>query len=178
MAISRQEKEKRVALYKETISQSQGIIFTDYRGMDASQISQLRAELKQVGGNFMVVKNTLLRIALEELDLPRPEEVLKGPLALGFGYQDITQVAKKIVDYSKDSGLPVVKGGLMGERFLTVEEIEALAKLPSREVLLAQVASGIKAPLYGLVNVLGGVLRSFLYVLQARAQQLEAQQQA
>lgn len=178
MAISRQEKERRVALYKENISRSQGVIFTDYRGMAASEVNQLRAELKQVGGNFMVVKNTLLRIALGELGLPEPEELLKGPLALGLGYQDITQVAKKIVEYSEDSGLPVVKGGLMGKQLLSAEEIKALAELPPREVLLTQVASGIKAPLYGLVGVLSGVLRSFLYVLQARVQQLEAPQGA
>ncbi len=176
MAISKEEKIRRVALYKENLSKSQGVIFTDYRGMDTAQLTKLRRQIKEVGGTYMVVKNTLFRIALRDLDLPVAEEIFKGPVAVGFGFEDLAQVAKKIVDFAKEEGLPVVKGGMMGEQLLEPEQIKELAKLPPREVLLAQVIGGIQAPIAGLVGVLSGVLRSLVYVLNARVQQLEGQQ--
>ncbi|RLC82373.1 MAG: 50S ribosomal protein L10 [Chloroflexi bacterium] len=178
MAISKEEKVRRVALYKESISKSQGVIFTDYRGMNTAQLTELREQLKEAGGTFMVVKNNLLRIALKELGFPVPDDILKGPVALGLAYQDITQTAKNIVKYSDEFGFPTIKGGFLGSKLITIEEIQALAKLPPREVLLAQLVSGLQSPIYGLVNVLSGIIRSLMYVLQARARQLEGQSQA
>ncbi len=174
MPITKEEKIKRVALYKESIAQSEGVILINYIGMDTAQINELKSQIREVGGNLMVVKNTLLRIALRDLDLPAPEKLLEGPTAITFG-KDLTKVAKKLVDYSKDAGLPQVKGALLGTRLLKPEEVETLAKLPSREELLGQLLGNLQAPIYGLVYVLGGIIRSLIYVLQARAKQLETQ---
>ncbi len=174
MPITREEKIRRLALYKESISQSEGIILANFIGMDTAQMNELKSQIREVGGNLMVVKNTLLRIALRDLGLPAPDNLLEGPTAITYG-KDLTKVAKKLVDYSKDSGLPQIKGALLGTRLLSPEEVEMLAKLPSREELLGKLVGNLQAPIYGLVYVLSGVIRSLIYVLQARAKQLETQ---
>ncbi|MCS7287426.1 MAG: 50S ribosomal protein L10 [Anaerolineae bacterium] len=174
MPITKEEKVRRVALYKESIAQSEGIILTNYIGMDTTQINELKGQLREVGGNFMIVKNTLLRIALKDLGLPVSENFTEGPTAISFG-KDLTKVAKKLIDYSKNVGLPGLKGAILGNRILKPEEVETLAKLPSREELLGQLVGALQSPVYGLVYVLGGIIRSLIYVLQARAKQLETQ---
>jgi large subunit ribosomal protein L10 len=174
LPITKEEKARRIALYKESISQSEGVILANFIGMDTAQINELKGQIREVGGNFMVVKNTLLRIALEDLGIRAAGELLEGPTAISFG-KDITKVAKKLLDYSKDTGLPQIKGALVGQRLLKPDEVEFLAKLPSREELLGQLVGNLQAPIYGLVYVLGGIIRSLIYVLQARAKQLEGQ---
>ncbi len=174
MPITKEEKIRRVALYKESISQSEGLILTNFIGMETAQINELKGQIREVGGNFLVVKNTLLRIALRDLGLQAPEEFLEGPTAISFG-KDLTKIARKLVDYSKEVGLPQIKGALIGTRVLKPEEVEFLANLPSREELLGKLVGNLQAPVYGLVYVLSGIIRSLIYVLQARARQLESQ---
>ena len=174
LPITREEKARRIALYKESFSQSEGVILANFIGMDTAQMNELKRQIREVGGNFMVVKNTLLRIALEDLGIPVAEELLEGPTAISFG-KDIAKVAKKLLDYSKETGLPQIKGAFVGPRLLKADEIEFLAKLPSRQELLGQLVGNLQAPIYGLVCVLGGIIRSLIYVLQARAKQLEGQ---
>ncbi len=174
MPITKEEKIRRVTLYKESINQSEGLILTNYIGMDTTQINELKSQIREVGGNFMVVKNTLLMIALKDLGLSVPEDLLKGPTAISFG-KDLTKLAKKIIDFSKESGLPQIKGGLIGTKLLKPEEVNLLAQLPSREELLGKLVGNLQAPIHGLVYVLSGVIRSLIYVLQARVQQLESQ---
>jgi len=173
LAISKEEKKRRVAIYKEELNSSEGVIFTDYRGLSTPQMTELRAQLKETGASFMVVKNTLVRIALQELGKTVPDELLIGPVAISFCHGDVVQTAKKLFSFYEEYRLPVIKGALLGDSLLSPTEVERLAKLPPRDELLAQLMSNLQAPLYGLVNVLSGVIRSLLYVLQARAQQLE-----
>jgi len=159
--------------YVEMLSQSQGVIFTAYRGLMVSQIETVRNKLREVNSPYHVIKNTLFRLALERAGLPVPEEMLTGPVAMGFCYAELPATAKALMDFSKEFEVFEVKGGLLGDRVVDVEGIKVLAELPPRDVLLAQVVGSFQAPISGLVTALGGILRSLLYVLQARKEQLE-----
>lgn len=172
MAISKEKKRELVADYTDKLARSEAVIFTDYSGLSVKGQQKLRRQLWESQSGFQVVKNTLLRRALQDAGMSVPEETLAGPTALGYCFEDVTTVVRVLSDFAKETGFLTFKGGLLGARFIGAEEIEALAKLPSRDVLLALVVRGIQSPISGLVNVLVGPLRGLVNVLQARSDQL------
>lgn len=173
MAISREKKEAIVADLTEKFSRSQAIILTDYRGLPVPEISRLRHQLREMTTGYHVVKNRLVKLALEKAGLPVPEDLLRGPTAIAFCYEDVAAPSKALMDFARESRILTIKGGILGDRVITAEEVSALAALPPRDVLRAQVLAGIQAPIAGLLDVLSGPLRQLVHVLQARAQQLE-----
>ena len=174
MAISKEKKQELVKSYAEEFSRSQAAFLTDYRGLPVTELNRLRNRMREAGSGYHVVKNRLVKLALREAGLPVPEELLQGPTAIGFCYEDVIAPAKVLTDYAKDSKVLTIKGGMLGERLIDVQVISSLADLPSRDVLLAQLLSGIQSPIAGLVNVLSGTLRGLVTVLKAHADQLEA----
>ncbi len=173
MAISREKKEELVAQYASLLSSSEVTIWTNYSGLTVSKLSDLRNQLRRYGVEIHITKNTLTRRAVEQCGLPTPVEYLVGPTAIAFLGDTIAGPAKTLVDFAGASKEFKIKGGVTGNAILTTAQVSELARLPSREVLLAQVLSGLQAPISGLVNVLAGTLRSLLYVLKAHAEQLE-----
>jgi len=129
--------------------------------------------LRKQGAEIHVTKNTLLKRATEKSGLPMPEEFMTGPTAVTFLNEAIAGPTKVLMDFARTNKEFVIKGGITSNAVLTAAQISELASLPSREILLAQVLGGLQAPITGLVNVLAGTLRSLLYVLKARAEQLE-----
>lgn len=174
MAITRKKKEAIVADLAEKLSRSQAIILTDYRGLSVPEINRLRRQLRDMATGYHVVKNRLVKRALEQVGLPVPEALLRGPTAIAFCYEDAAAPAKALMDFAKESKILTIKGGLLGQQVITAERVSALAALPPLDILRAQVLAGIQAPVAGLLDVLGGPLRQLVYVLQARAQQLES----
>jgi large subunit ribosomal protein L10 len=167
---------EKVAIVEELadkLLKGQGVVLADYRGLSVKEITALRSELRKVGVEFKVVKNTLTRLAARKADLEELESVLVGPTAIAFGYDDQVAVAKAISDFAKKNDKLKVKGGVVDGKVIDVEGVEALAKLPSKPELLAQVLRGMQAPIGGLVNVLHGVLRNLVYVLEAVRKQKE-----
>ena len=162
-----------LAEYLDKARRAQMLIITDHRGLTVKQTQELRRSLAQHNAAFHVVKNTLLRRALQELGKPIPDSLLKGPTAVGYCFGDVAAVAKVIDDFARASGILQIRGGLLGLQVVDAEGVRALANLPPREVLLARVVGGIQAPMVGLVSVLGGVLRGLVNVLDARRRQLE-----
>jgi len=173
LAISKEKKEEIVADLIAKFSRSKAAILTDYRGLTVVEISQLRNQMREVKSGYHVVKNRLTKLAIEEAGLPVPESLLTGPTAIGFCYEDAVAPAKVLMEFAKESKVLSIKGGLLGGKVITADDVLALAALPSRETLLAQVIAGMQAPLAGLVNVLKGPTRALIYILQARAKQLE-----
>ena len=112
-------------------------MLTEYRGLNVAAISQLRRALREAGGDYKIYKNTLVRFAARDLGL-EIDELLTGPTAIAFVDGDAAAVAKALRDYARTNPTLVVKGGLLGTKALTADEVRALADLPSREVLLAQ----------------------------------------
>jgi len=173
LSLTRQQKEDLVAHYTEKLENSQAAILIDYRGLTVADITELRNKVRPLGGEIQVIKNTLAKISMQQLGIEVPEQMLIGPTALALCQEDIASTAKALMQFAKNSENLTVKGGLLGGRMISVDDVHRLSVLPTREALLARVVGGIQAPIGGLVGVLGGPLRSLAYVLQARANQLE-----
>lgn len=173
LAISKEKKQELVKSYAEAFSRSQAAIMTNYSGLSVAELNRLRNKMREAGSGYHVVKNRLVKMALGEAGLPVPEELLQGPTAIGFCYEDVIAPAKVLTEYAKESKVLTIKGGILGERVIDGQVISSLANLPSRDVLLTQLLSGIQSPIAGLVNVLSGTLRGLVTVLKAHADQLE-----
>jgi large subunit ribosomal protein L10 len=173
LAITKEKKQELVAQYTDLLSRSQAVILTDYRGLTATEIGGLRNKLREVDSKYQVIKNTLFHLVLQNAGQSVPEELLEGPVAISFCLGEVPSPAKILVDFAKDSKVFTIKGGLLSGKAIGVENIQALASLPSREVLLAQVLAGMQSPISGLVTVLSGPIRGLLNVLNARSEQLE-----
>jgi large subunit ribosomal protein L10 len=143
-------------------------ILADFSGIKVGPMTVLRRQMKEAGGELTVAKNTLLKRAAGEDSLIKPiADDLKGPNALVLGYEDPVNLAKLLVKFAQDLPLLKIKGGIIGGQALTAQDVEALSKLPAREVLLAQLLGLLQSPPQALVNVLAGVIRNFLNVLVA-----------
>ena len=175
MAVSREKKEQLVSWYTDLFSRSSAAILTDYRGLTMADMSQLRRKLQETQSEYHVTKNRLLKLALTKAELPVPEDLLEGPTATGFCFEEVPAAAKVLVNFSKESKVLVIKGGLLGDRIISADEVTALAELPPREILLAQVLGTIQGPAGGISRAVAGGIRSVLYVLKARVEQLEQQ---
>ena len=151
-------------------------ILTDYRGLPTSEMNGLRAKLRGVGVEYRVVKNTLAKFAAERAGRGDLVNFFEGPIAIAFGYGEITEPARALADYIDASKSSLnIKGGFLIDRLLTAEEVTTLSKLPSKEILLAQVLGGMQSPITALVNCLATPVRGIIGVLQARIQQLEGE---
>lgn len=151
-------------------------ITTSYRGLTVRDVSQLRQRLRGVGAELHVVKNSLAALAAQQAGRPGLLQVMDGPTAIVFSYGDVQEPAKALDEFIRTSRLPLsIQGAVLDGQVLSAGEVVALANSPSREVLLAQLLGGMQAPMAVLVNLLSGVLRSLLGVLEARRRQLEEQ---
>ncbi len=163
-----EKKAKIVQDLEERVGKAQIGILADFSGIKVGSMAQLRRQVKEAGGELKVAKNTLLRRAAGEASLIAPVAGdLKGPNALVLGYEDPVALAKLLVKFAQDLPLLKIKGGVIGNQTLTVADVDALSKLPSREVILAQLLGLLQAPTQSLVNVLAGVIRNFMNVLVA-----------
>ncbi len=161
----------------EALKRSDAVFITEYRGLTVKKISAVRKLIRQAGGEMKVCKNTLMRIALKECDMVQASEIDFGPNGYVLSYGDAAAVAKAIRDFSKEKGNEalVIKGAILGgQQLLSKEQVFALADLPSKETLIAQVVGTIAAPLRGLVTVLSGPQRNFVTVLERIKEQKES----
>jgi len=151
-------------------------ILTDYRGLSASEMTRLRRKLGESGIEYKVVKNTLARFAAERAGKDDLVSLFEGPVAMTFGYGDITEPARALADYIRTEKASLsIKGGFLGDRLLTSEDVMTLSTLPSREVLLAKILGGMQAPVFALLSCLTTPVAGFMRVLQTRIQQLEGE---
>ena len=170
----REQKMRIVDQLKEAISKCSLGILTNYQGLSTSEINVVRRRLRQMGIEYRVVKNTLARLAASKADKGFLSGSFEGPVAVAFGYGDIVEPAKALLDYINSSSTTLsIRSGFLGDRLLTSDEVKMLAKTPTREVLLAQVISGMQAPIANLLNCLTSPLRDTIGILQNRIKQLE-----
>jgi len=156
------------------LNDSVAVFVTEYRGMSVGQLADLRAPLREAGAEHKVYKNTLARLAATNAGVESLNEHLLGPSALTFVTGDSVAAAKALVDRSKVNPLLVIKGGVLGESPMSADDVKALASLPSREELLAQIAGAFQAPLVKTAGLLSALPRNFAYGLSALIQQQEA----
>lgn len=144
----RPEKVQAVADIKERIEGARAVYLTEFRGLTVSQLQDLRNKLRASGADYKVVKMTLARLATDALEIEGISEHLVGPTALTFANDDAVATAKALKDVSQDNDKLVIKAGIMAGDVLLPEQVSKLADIEPREVLLAKIAGGAKAPLY------------------------------
>lgn len=149
------------------LADAEATILTEYRGLTVAEMAALRQALSAAGGDYKVYKNTLVKLAVAGSRHEPLAELLQGPTAIAFVSGEISAVAKALRDYARTHPALVVKGGLHGEGLLSASDLTALADLPSREVLLAQLAGAIAAPLRQFAGLLQALPRNLAYGLSA-----------
>ncbi len=169
-------RKQQVADHLEKLQRSEAVFVCEYRGLTVGQLTEIRAKVRQAGGEMKVSRNTLMIIALKEAGLPVPESIMAGPNIYSFAYENAPVVAKTLSDFTKEKGNEklIIKGGVLGQSILDAKGVAALADLPPREVLLAQVVGTIAAPLRGLVTVLSGPARGLVTCLNQIKEKKEA----
>jgi large subunit ribosomal protein L10 len=171
LAISKQRKDELVAQYTEWVKRSQAIIVVQYAGLSMKQIDDLRGKVREAGGEFHIVKNTLGKVAFEAIGLARPGPLLEGSTAVAFAFHDAPAMAKVISEYARTSDFVKVKGGYLEKSSITAEGVKALAELPPLPVMRAQLLGTIMAPASKLVRTLAEPARQLAYVFKAYADQ-------
>ena len=159
----------------EKVKASQAVYIVEYRGLTVAKSTAVRRTIIASGGEMKVTKNTFMRIAFKTLEKPSTEKIDTGPNAYIFAYGDAAATAKAIRDFAKEKGNEafVIKGGVLGDKLLSKEQVIALADLPPREVLLAQLLGVMAGPMRGLVTVLSGPARGLVTALTQIKEQKE-----
>lgn len=155
---------------KDRVAKAKSVVFTDNSGLNASGQAQLREKVVAAGGEMIIAKNTLLRLAFGEKkkEEGKGKSELMGPTAILLAYQDEVLPIKVLAEFAKANEKPVIKGGLLGSTPLSAEQVMELAKLPTKLELLVKLMQQIQGPAYGLVRTLNGSIQKLVYVLQAR----------
>ncbi len=169
-----QAKVNRVAELTEKLSNSAIVISAMYSGMGANQMVDLRRRLRDGSVEFVVVKNNLLHLAADAAGVPQLKDIINGQTAIALGYDDAAVAAKAFADATGAGSAIRVNGAVVNrDTVLPPPEVTRLAALPPQPVLVAQLLGNMQAPLYGLMSVLNGTVRSLAYVLQSRIDQLQ-----
>ena len=172
--MNREQKAQIVEDLKGAIAKCSSGVLTDYKGLSNAEQTLLRRKLREFGIEYRVVKNTLARFAAEKAGKDFLVSSFEGPVAIAFGYDDVTEPAKVLMNFSRSSeSMLSIKGGFLGDRLLDQDDVKSLASVPSREVLIAQVLAGMQSPVIALINCFAHPLREFSGILQARIKQLE-----
>jgi large subunit ribosomal protein L10 len=169
LAISKQRKNELVELYIDMINKSNAFFLTEYTGQSVKDLQKLRGEIREIDGTYLITKNTLLRHAFEKTGKPVPADLMVGQLATGFALGEAPALAKMLSKYSKSSEQFAIKFGVMDDVFLTAEQVEDLANLPSLDELRAQLIGIIQAPARNIASVFASGVRQVVNVLDAYA---------
>jgi large subunit ribosomal protein L10 len=170
LPLTRSEKTAVVDRMTARLKAADAVVVTDYRGLTVAQISKLRRELRTKGAEFHVVKNSLAQRALSAAGLEMPESLLDGPTAVALLFEDLSGPTKVLRDFAKETNILAIRGGLLSGQAVDAAGVNALADLPSREQLLAQLLGVLQAPQRQLVTVLNSPLRDLVGVLNAHAE--------
>ncbi len=171
MALSKQRKEEVLNQYKDWLSRSQAVFLMEYTGATMKDMELIRSKVRESGGEFHVVKNTLAKLAFEAIGLSVPEGYLEGSTAIGFAFEDIPATAKALGDAMKEVEALKIKGGYMGTSVIDQEQIKALAALPPLPILRAQLLGVLQAPAGKLVRTVAEPARGLAAVFRAYSEQ-------
>ena len=151
------------------LKQAKSLILADYTGLKVDQINKLRQEIKKAGGEFEVVKNTLIQLAIKNSQLTVDNYQIEGPTAGLWLYSDNPTPLKTLMTFIKKNELPKIKFGFWDKTIIDSEKIKELASLPTLEELRAKLVGFLKSPLYNLTNILNGNTYKLVFILKARA---------
>lgn len=165
MSKNRNQKEQLLSKYKELLENKSGYLLVNSDKIDTSTVTKLKIQLKDAGANFIVVKNSIFKVALQETDMPLQAQEFNGPSAIISFEQDPTGPAKLVKKTQKETELLDPKGGIFEGEFLTAERVMQLADIPSREVLLGRLLGTMVGPLSGFMNAVTGNVKGFTVAL-------------
>jgi large subunit ribosomal protein L10 len=165
-------KGKHIDELKDQLERAELAVIADYRGLSVTQLQDLRARLRPFDAEFKIAKNTLTRIAAEQVGIEGLEPTLEGPTAIMFAYGDIVQPAKALSDFARSSRILQVKSAVLGTQVVSASDVEAIATMPSREELLGKLVNLLASPMARTVGVLSGPSRSVVYLANARVEAL------
>ncbi len=160
-------KEDKVALIKEKVDKAQVAIITEYQGLSVEEITKLRRALQKVGGDYMVTKNTLAKIAVKGTPYEVLTDSMKGPIALAFGFEDQVAPAKALSQFIKETKKGEILGAVLDGKLMSAEEAKALATLPSKEEIYAKMLGCINSPASGIANSVNAVMSSLVRAIAA-----------
>lgn len=167
--LTRLQKEAIVNELTEKIKASKAIVFADYRGVKTNDINELKSRLKKEGTNLNVIKKNLIEISLKNADIEVDVKSLAGQLAITISDKDEVAPARILSKFAKENENLKILGGVLGIKGMSAQEVAALAKLPSKEEMLAKLVGTLNAPISGFVNVLAGNMRGLVNVVKAIA---------
>ena len=170
MALSKERKKEVLAQYETWLKESEGVVLTEYIGLSMPEMDELRKQVREAGGEFHVIKNTIGKRAFEAVGFDAPDEYFLGSTALGIAFEDPPGVAKVIKDFGKKHEVIKIKGGFLEGVHMAANEIIALADLPPLPVVQGQLLGVISAPASKLVRTLIEPGRSLAQVLNAYAE--------
>jgi large subunit ribosomal protein L10 len=166
--MNRTQKESFVAELRERINKAPVVYLTDFTGLDVKSITKLRRSLRASGAEYVVVKNRLARLAFGDTELPNIFEEMTGPTGMVLGYEDVVGPAKALTDFAKEHDKkPAFKLGILENKVLQPEQIDRLAKLPSKEQLLSELAGAMQAPVAMLAMALEAKLQEMAGLIDA-----------
>jgi large subunit ribosomal protein L10 len=167
LAISKQRKEELITQYREWLNSSRAIILTEYTGLTVKNLEQLRQKMRDTGGEFHVVKNTLGKLVVEQAGYPVDENMFEGSTAIGFAFEDAPAFAKALSDIANTSDFVKIKGGYLSNNLMNAAQVKALAELPPLPIVRAQLLGVLNAPASQLVRVLAEPGRQVAAVIKA-----------
>ncbi len=164
--LTKEQKKKIIEDLTDKMKRQKVLVFTNFSGLKTGEARDLRKQLKGVDSDYKVAKKTLIKLALEKTKKAVDVSQFESSLALIFGYDDPITPAKIISKFSREHKNLKILGGFFEDKFLSVEDVETLASIPSREELLARLVYDLSMPIRGFINVLGGNLRNFINLLK------------
>ena len=164
---NRQIKEAKVAEIKEKLEKATSVVLSKYQGLTVEDITKLRREIQKAGGDYMVTKNTLAKIAVKGTEYEALTEKLSGPIALAFGFEDPVTPAKAVAKFIKDTKKGTIVGAVLDGKLLTEAETRALAELPTKDELYAKMLGSINSPASGIANSINAVLSQLTRAMAA-----------
>ena len=174
MALSKQKKNEVLDQYKDWLNNSQAVILVEYTGANMKAMENIRAKVRESGGEFHVVKNTLVKLALEANGFAIPEGMLENSSAASFAFSDPAGTAKALAEATKGMEAIKVKGGFMGPVALSAAQVKALADLPPLPVVRSQLLGVLQAPAGKLVRTIAEPARSLASVFRAYSEKAQA----
>lgn len=170
MAITKERKVEVVAQYNAWMSKSQAMFLAEYKGLTMKQIDDLRSKVREAGGEFHIVKNTLGKIAFQSAGLTMPAGFFEGSTAIGFAFHDAPTMAKMLSEYARTSDAFKLKGGYLDRNPISADQVKSLAELPPINVMRAQLMGTILAPASQLARILAEPARQVAAVFKAYAE--------
>ena len=166
MPLTKERKKEVVALYESWLKDSEAVVLAEYTGLNMTQFDELRSKVREAGGEFHVMKNTLAKLAFANVGFDAPEEYFIGSTAIGVAFEDPPGTAKAIADTAKDLDFVEIKGGFMGGQNISAADIIAMAELPPLPVVRAQLLGTLMAPASQLTRLLAEPGRQLAQVLK------------